>query len=614
MMGKLFGPRQRGGRCRRKPVQLHFEAMESRLLLATFLVDNTNDSGFGSLRQAIVNANATPGTYTIDFFINSTGVPVIAPASPLPEIKNPVFIDGISQPGSGLVEISGAGAGQGADGLSISAGNSLVAGLAIVKFGGSGIRLTTRGGNFIADDLIGTDSSGASGLGNKGDAVTIVGAPDNTIGGTALGSSNVISGNSGNGVAIIGSGASDNVVEGDFIGTNASGASAIANGQNGVYISDASDNTVGGVTSGAGDLISGNTDSGVYITTSQGTAIANLIEGDTIGANEAGNNTLGNGQDGVAIVGNLENGAVVNAPSGNFIGGTSVGAGNVIVGNALDGVYISNGAMANQVLGNHIGVGSGEKVFAMPNGESGVEISDASNNVIGGTDLDARNVISGNDYFGISIYQHQLTASSNLVEGNYIGTDADSGFSIPNGLFGVLILSASDNTIGGTTPGAANIISGNKFYGIFIGDGNANVVSGNYIGLVKNQSYSIGNGSDGILLDDAPDTIIGGATPGAGNIISGNSEDGIHIESNSETASGILVEGNYIGTDVTGTPHTWWGTGDPGLSSTLWTASQSVVQLQVRAISSREIPAMVLPSSVRVRQTTLSRAISSAPT
>ena len=145
------------------------------MLLATFLVSNTNDSGSGSLRQAIASANMTAGFNYIVFGINSTGMPVITPASPLPEIKNPVFIDGLSQPGSGLVEISGARAGQGADGLSISAGGSLVAGLAIVKFGGSGIRLTTNGGNIITTDQIGTDPSGASGLGNMGDAVTIVG-------------------------------------------------------------------------------------------------------------------------------------------------------------------------------------------------------------------------------------------------------------------------------------------------------------------------------------------------------------------------------------------------------------------------------------------------------
>ena len=106
MMGKLFGPRQRGGRCRRKPVQLCFEAMESRLLLATtFLVTTAADNGDnlnptpGSLRQAILNANTATEPATIDFQIGSGGFQTISPLSPLPTIRNQVTIDGTSQPG-----------------------------------------------------------------------------------------------------------------------------------------------------------------------------------------------------------------------------------------------------------------------------------------------------------------------------------------------------------------------------------------------------------------------------------------------------------------------------------------------------------------------------------
>ena len=102
MMGELFGPRNRDGRGRRKPVQLCFEAMESRLMLATtFLVTNTDNSGSGSLRQAILDADAAAATEpaTIDFQISSGGLQTISPLSPLPAITAPVIIDGTSQPG-----------------------------------------------------------------------------------------------------------------------------------------------------------------------------------------------------------------------------------------------------------------------------------------------------------------------------------------------------------------------------------------------------------------------------------------------------------------------------------------------------------------------------------
>src|SRR5947209_1999009 len=89
---------------------------------ATFTVTNTNDSGAGSLRQAILDANANPGLDTIAFNIPGAGVQTISPASVLPTITDSVIIDGYSQPGSSantdpngfngtlLIELSGAAA------------------------------------------------------------------------------------------------------------------------------------------------------------------------------------------------------------------------------------------------------------------------------------------------------------------------------------------------------------------------------------------------------------------------------------------------------------------------------------------------------------------------
>src|SRR5262249_18160277 len=103
---------------------------------ATFTVTNTNDSGTGSLRQAILDANANPGLDTITFAIGS-GPRTIAPLSPLPTITDRVVIDGTTQPGyagAPLIELSGANAGSGADGLSITAGGSTVVALVINRF------------------------------------------------------------------------------------------------------------------------------------------------------------------------------------------------------------------------------------------------------------------------------------------------------------------------------------------------------------------------------------------------------------------------------------------------------------------------------------------------
>src|SRR5271157_2244983 len=170
-------------RDRKRPVNLSFELVEDRVLLATFTVTNNADSGPGSLRQAIIDANATAnptsGADTIDFNIPGPGVQTISPVSPLPSITVPVVINGYTQPGAKpnslangdnavlLIELNGANAPAGTDGLLITAGGSTVEGLVINEFvkvadstsptgysGGHGIVLEMNGGNTIQGNFI----------------------------------------------------------------------------------------------------------------------------------------------------------------------------------------------------------------------------------------------------------------------------------------------------------------------------------------------------------------------------------------------------------------------------------------------------------------------------
>src|SRR5262249_14284985 len=128
------------------------------------VVINTNDTGAGSLRDAIICANSTAGTDTISFNIPGSGVHTISPASALTTLTDPVIIDGYTQPlssantnGPGLadnsvhlIELSGASAGAGADGLKIMAGNSIVRGLAVNHFLGHGVYLLNASGTKLA--------------------------------------------------------------------------------------------------------------------------------------------------------------------------------------------------------------------------------------------------------------------------------------------------------------------------------------------------------------------------------------------------------------------------------------------------------------------------------
>ena len=247
------------------------------------IVTTTADSGPGSLREAINCANAAPGTDTITFNIPGGGVKTISPVTSLPTITDPVIIDGYTQPGATantlavgndanlLIVLSGASAPSGTNGLTVNTDNTTIRGLVINAFrtttapNTNGISILAGADqNVIAGNFIGTNATGTSAVPN-GTGVTILNASDNLIGGTAPAARNVLSGNTGGGIIIIGEAALRSLIRGNYIGTNAAGTAAIAN-NSGVAIGDgAIDSTVGGNSAAARNIISGNSYVGVSI-------------------------------------------------------------------------------------------------------------------------------------------------------------------------------------------------------------------------------------------------------------------------------------------------------------------------------------------------------------
>ena len=309
--------------------------------------------------------------------------------------------------------------------------------------------------NVVAGNKIGTNVSGTAALGNASSGVEVdAGCIGNTIGGTTADARDVISGNGADGdwdgVDILGSGAIGNVVEGDYIGTDVSGTQRLGNFGDGVDISDASNNTIGGTTAGARNVISGNAQDGVYI---NGSATGNLVAGNYIGSDVTGTKVLGNAYSGVKIA---------DSASKNTIGGTAAGDRNVISGKArivLDGVDILDGGAIGQRGRGQLHRHRRRRHARLGNFYDGVDDQRASNNTIGGTTAGAGNVISGNAQDG---GVHHGSATGNLIEGNYIGTDVDRDDGPGQRDSGVAIAdSASNNTIGGTAAGDRNVISGN---------------------------------------------------------------------------------------------------------------------------------------------------------
>jgi hypothetical protein len=209
------------------------ESLETRTLLAAFVVTNANDSGPGSLRQAILSANAASGADTVSFAIG-TGRATIAPLTALPAITGPLTLDASTQPGFAgvpLVELTGSrlAAGNSTTGLTVTAGASTVRGFVINRFGANGISLLSKGGNTVAGNYVGTNAGGSAAAPNGGQGV-LVQSSANVIGGTSSRDRNVISGNTKNGVQLYTTAAWGTKILGNFIGTNASGNAALANG------------------------------------------------------------------------------------------------------------------------------------------------------------------------------------------------------------------------------------------------------------------------------------------------------------------------------------------------------------------------------------------------
>ena len=273
------------------------------------------------------------------------------------------------------------------------------------------------------------------------------------------------------------------------------------------------------------------------------------VEGCFIGTDASGTVAHGNETTGIAVFGNS-----------CTIGGTTAASRNVISGNGALAVAIATGVGDNVIEGNFIGTDvSGAK--ALPTNlltVAGLHLASTGaspqgvNNTVGGTTPEARNVISGNNgagvFFAIPVGGSAQSASnSNVVVGNYIGTDLTGTKAVPNLGDGVYDAAGANNTVGGTTPAERNIISGNSSYGIELLDA-GNVASGNYIGTDVTGTHALGNGLAGIKADGA-NGMIGGGASGAGNLISGNNGPGVEV-----TYDNYSIEGNQIGLDANGNP------------------------------------------------------------
>ena len=472
----------------------------------------------GSLRDAMTQINSVTGPALIQFNIPTTdpgynaatntfvikplssGTPASQNIFALPAINHTVTIDGYTQPGASPNTLT-------------TSDNAVI----LIRIDGS---LSTTPGN---DGLIPFDDDG-----------TTIRGLDFT-GWTNYGQN---SGNSFGACGVEADGVGD-FIEGNFLGTDTTGKTSIWN-HIGVFVDGgplfgtAPGNIVGGTTPQARNLASGNAEAGILVL---GIADQTRIEGNFVGTDITGASLLPNSGDGLGT-----NGATIT------FGGAMPGAGNLIAGNGtnVDVNDLLNGGLASNSLvqGNLIGTdGTGTKTQLFET--TGVSILHNPQYItVGGTTPAARNIISGNTY-GVYVYDNSLY---NNIQGNYIGTDITGTKPLGNVLQGYIsgattssAIPAGLNNIGGSVPGAGNVISGGASDGINISGTSqipagyglmaGNTIQGNFIGTDYTGKQPIPNQGNGVYLQSgATNNIVGGAEPGAGNLIAYNKENGVLID------------------------------------------------------------------------------------
>jgi hypothetical protein len=311
-------------------------------------LDNVCDDGTGNctLRAAIMQSNATQGADLIAFNIPGTLYHSITLTADLPSVSDPVVIDGYTQPGSSpntrpfgqatnaliRIELNG---GAVLDGLALAADGCTVRGLVINRCYRLPI-IVFSNSNVIEGNFIGTDLSGTVALAN-GLSLTLA-TSHNRIGGPEPASRNIIGGNHGAGVFIDES-AHDNLIEGNFIGTNAGGTSALPNQFGGIELRGSNNEVRSNLISGNISFSLGGIDLG---------GSDNVIEGNFIGTNVSGQLPLANDLAGISMAG-----------SRNRIGGTSPGQGNIIAFNRGPGIRLQQAGLSNLISGNSIRLNDG---------------------------------------------------------------------------------------------------------------------------------------------------------------------------------------------------------------------------------------------------------------
>jgi hypothetical protein len=490
--------------------------LSSAALAATFTVTNTNGTGAGSLTQAVSDANANAGADIIQFNIPGSG-PFVISGLPDLSLTDTLTIDGTSQPGySGapLIEIRGDTDGEQID---VSASGCVISGLSFTEQFKAIVTLAPNA--TIRDCYFGLEPDGVTSMecyiGVEVESSYGVVGPNNVFVATT------------DRPLDIDNGAHHNSVIGNTFGLDASGNNSLVV-PTGILISG-SDNTIGGDDAASRNVINYR-DYGIRIFGDR-----NIIKGNWIGFDKPGIHTFGFPNIGIYLQSGSNN--VIGAPGASP---------NLIIGNNT--VWVDR-AFNTIIQNNWIGFNT-QGVVSMNRPSDGIYIRNGSAGTqIGGSSAGARNYVGNFNNNGIHIEDSTFTT----IQGNTVGLDPINGAQARNHL-GIRIDRSSNLVIGGSNAGEGNLISGNVAGIVFASRPSGTdqaVIKGNYIGTDSAGTAARANSDDGITISYGPTHVtIGGAEPGAGNVISANGGFGIDIGFSFDSSSAtndVLVQGNRIG-------------------------------------------------------------------
>ncbi len=534
-------------------------------VVSALIVTNTNDSGAGSLRQAIENANADPTMDDITFAIPNAGPHVITLASALPYITDAdITIDGATQSGAScgdlwsgtppVLKVQLNGSTSGGYGLVANSDNITIKGLSVVSFASGLVSLPGATGTQFVCNYMGLNPDGTA-SGNTTSGVIPHGT-NTLVGGSNPGDGNVVSGNGSVGFSV-GQDVVNFSARGNFIGTDPTGLLPRPNGGIGINQFTGGTATWGDITR---NLISGNGARGILLSSTTSVTGASgdvIIAGNYIGVDRTGNAALPNGSNGIEFP--------AGSISGVTLGGTTAADRNIISGNGGNGLHI-DGTATVSILGNYIGLGQdGAAVFG--NSSDGIFATNATDLVIGNGSPAGRNVISGNGDDGIELNG----ATTSTISGNYIGTDATGLLDRGNFDEGIMLYNSpvaiiSDNVISGS--------SGAPYpHGIAVSNGATATIIRNKIGVGADGVTAIPNTRVGIGVELTGVATIGDGTAANGNIIAFNTGRGVSVQGSGQAAilaNAIFGNGDLgIDLSVDGVTANDSGDGDSGANDLL---------------------------------------------